>query len=299
MCDQSHQDDITGPLKEAARQVNATLEGLLKSVSMASELRHVLTYALQSPGKRIRSVLVLWCSELVGGRIPADALRAAAAIEMVHTYSLVHDDLPAMDNDDLRRGRPTCHRAFDEATAILAGDALLTLAFEVLAEGIKDPSLSARLVLELARAAGPDGMVAGQLADLRAEKSGPDLQVLQYIHTHKTAKMFRCATTLGGLCGGADPAQQQALADYGLALGLVFQITDDILDVSASSGQLGKTSGKDQKAGKLTYPAVVGLERSKRIAQDLTDQAVAALAPFGSRARRLSRLAVALVDRDR
>jgi geranylgeranyl diphosphate synthase type II len=299
MCARPHTDDVTSPLKEAAQQVNATLEDLLKSVPIAADLRPALIYTLQSPGKRIRSVLVLWCCELVSGRVSADARRAAAAIEMVHTYSLVHDDLPAMDDDDLRRGRPTCHKAFDEATAILAGDALLTMAFEVLVDRMEDPTLPARLVRELAQAAGPDGMVAGQLADLRAENSGGDLQALRYIHTHKTAKMFRCATTMGALCGGADPPRQQALADYGLTLGLVFQITDDILDVSASNGHLGKTPGKDQKAGKLTYPAVVGLEQSKRIAQDLTDQAVAALAPFGPNAQRLRHLATALVDRDR
>jgi geranylgeranyl diphosphate synthase type II len=142
-------------------------------------------------------------------------------------------------------------------------------------------------------------MIAGQVADLRAENSGGDLQALRYIHTHKTAKMFRCATTMGAICGGADPRRQQALADYGLTLGLVFQIMDDILDVSASSGQLGKTAGKDQKAGKLTYPAVVGLEQSKRIAQDLTNQALAALAPFGPKAQQLRQVAMALVDRDR
>ena len=299
MCTQPHTDDATLPLKEAADQVNAALEDILKTVPIASDLMPALIYTLRSPGTRIRSVLVLWCCELVSGRVSADARRAAAAIEMVHTYSLVHDDLPAMDDDALRRGRPTCHKAFDEATAILAGDALLTMAFEVLVDRMEDPTLPARLVRELAQAAGPDGMVAGQLADLRAENSGGDLQALRYIHTHKTAKMFRCATTMGALCGGADPPRQQALADYGLTLGLVFQITDDILDVSASNGQLGKTPGKDQKAGKLTYPAVVGLEQSKRIAQDLTDQAVAALAPFGPNAQRLRHLATALVDRDR
>jgi geranylgeranyl diphosphate synthase type II len=299
MCAQPHRDDVTSPLKEAAEQVNTTLEDLLESVPIALDLKPALIYTLRSPGKRIRSVLVLWCCELVSGRVSADARRAAAAIEMVHTYSLVHDDLPAMDDDDLRRGRPTCHKAFDEATAILAGDALLTMAFEVLVDRMEDPTLSTRLVRELAQAAGPDGMIAGQVADLRAENSGGDLQALRYIHTHKTAKMFRCATTMGAICGGADPRRQQALADYGLTLGLGFQIMDDILDVSASSGQLGKTAGKDQKAGKLTYPAVVGLEQSKQIAQDLTNQALAALAPFGPKAQRLRQLATALVDRDR
>jgi geranylgeranyl diphosphate synthase type II len=236
---------------------------------------------------------------MVSGRVNPAALAAAAAIEMVHTYSLVHDDLPAMDNDDLRRGRPTCHKAFDEATAVLTGDALLTMAFEVLADRIDDPSLAIRLVRELSQAAGPNGIIGGQLADLRAENKGGDLKALQYIHIHKTAKMFRCATAMGALCGGADPGQEQTVADFGLSLGLVFQITDDILDVSGSSGQLGKTAGKDQKAGKLTYPALVGLDQSRQIAQDLTGKAVASLACFGPRADRLRRLACALLDRDR
>ena len=285
-------------MKETARQVDATIEHLLETLPIAPDLRPVLVYTLQSPGKRIRAVLVLWSCELVCGQVNEEARVAAAALEMVHTYSLVHDDLPAMDNDDLRRGRPTCHKAFGEATAILGGDALLTLAFEVLADRVRDPALAVHLIRELAQAAGPHGMIAGQLADLRAENSGGDLQAIQEIHAHKTARMFRCATTLGALCARADPQQRQALADYGQTLGLVFQITDDILDVSASSDQLGKTAGKDQKSGKLTYPAVVGLDRSRQIARDLTDQAVSSLISFGQRAGRLRSLATTLVGRD-
>jgi len=299
MCAKPHTDDFHSDLKEAGQQVNVALDRLLESVPISSDLRPVLVYTLQSPGKRIRSVLVLWCCELVCGQVTEEAQVAAAAIEMVHTYSLVHDDLPAMDNDDIRRGRPTCHKAFDEATAILAGDALLTMAFEVLADRMHDPTVSMRLVRELAQAAGPDGMIAGQMADLLAENSSPDPQALRYIHVHKTGRLFGCATAMGAICGGANPQQQQNLTDYGLTLGLVFQITDDILDVSASSTQLGKTAGKDQKAGKLTYPALVGLGQSQWIAQDLKDQAVAALAPFGPKAERLRRLATALLDRDR
>lgn len=299
MCAKPLMDDFNRSLKDAAQQVNAAIEGLLESVSIAHDLKAVLVYTLQSPGKRIRSVLALWSCELVCGRINTSALTAAAALEMVHTYSLVHDDLPAMDNDDFRRGRPTCHKAFDEATAILAGDALLTMAFEVLADRIDDPAVSVRLVRELAQAAGPDGMIAGQVADLRAEKTAGDLQGLRYIHTQKTAKVFRGAAAMGAICAGADPDQLKSLGDFGLTLGLVFQITDDILDVSGFSSQLGKTAGKDRIAGKLTYPALVGLEESRRIAQDLTGQALAALAPFGSRSERLCQLATALLDRDR
>jgi len=299
MCPKPHAADVMSLIKEAAQQVDAALEHLLDTVPIAQELRPVLVYTLQSPGKRIRAVLVLWTCELVCGRVRDEARTAAAALEMVHTYSLVHDDLPAMDNDDLRRGRPTCHKAFNEATAILGGDALLTLAFEVLADRIPDPGLAVNLIRELAQAAGPHGMIAGQMADLQAESAGGDLQALRRIHAHKTARMFRCAAPLGSLCGGADAGQQQALADYGQTLGLVFQITDDILDVSGSSQQLGKTAGKDQKAGKLTYPSVVGMDRSRQIARDLTDQAVSALAQFGPAGARLRSLAATLVGRDR
>jgi geranylgeranyl diphosphate synthase, type II len=291
--------DVMSQLKDTARQVDASLDDLVKTVAIAPDLKPPIVYTLTSPGKRIRAALVLWCCEVIAGRTNAEAAAAAAAIEMVHTYSLVHDDLPAMDNDDLRRGRPTCHKAFDEATAVLTGDALLTMAFEVLVDRVSDSALSVRLVRELAQAAGPNGIIGGQLADLRAEDRGGDLQVLQYIHTHKTAKMFRCATLMGALCGRATAAQERALADFGLGLGLVFQIMDDILDVSSSSGQLGKTAGKDEKAGKLTYPSMVGLEESRRIAQELTDQATASLTAFGPKADLLRRLAGALVSRDR
>jgi geranylgeranyl diphosphate synthase type II len=218
---------------------------------------------------------------------------------MVHTYSLVHDDLPAMDDDDLRRGRPTCHKAFDEATAILTGDGLLTLAFEILADRIDDPVLAVKLIGELARAAGPAGMIAGQVADLRAENTVGTIAILEYIHTNKTAKMFRCAARMGALCGGARPEPLDALGQYGLKIGLGFQIADDILDVSASSEQLGKTAGKDVKAAKCTYPAVVGIEKAKELERSLAHEAVTLLEPFGANAEVLRQLAVALLDRNK
>ena len=271
-----------------------------------SDLKEVLKYALEAPGKCIRSALVLWCCELISGRINHNAEIAAAAIEMVHTYSLVHDDLPAMDDDDVRRGRPTCHKAFDEATAILAGDALLTLAFEVLAKEIDKPAVAVRLISQLAQDAGPAGMIAGQMADLKAQNPDkPSTQeLLEYIHTNKTAKMFRCAAAMGAICGGAAPAsnkqgQFDCLCEYGLKIGLGFQIADDILDVCASSEHLGKTAGKDEKAGKMTYPAVLGLEGSRQLAKKLADEAVAALQPFGQKADTLRQLAIALLERTR
>ena len=290
--------NISTLLQDRVPTVNTAIEGLLaEQDAVPAGLREALAYTLSSPGKRVRSVLVLWCCELVAGRETPDALVAAAAVELVHTYSLVHDDLPAMDDDDLRRGRPTCHKAFDEATAILTGDALLTLAFEWLATKVTDPALAARLVAELAQAAGPAGMIAGQVADLDAENTAGTVEALEYIHINKTAKMFRCATVMGGLCGGATAEQVEALARYGLKIGLGFQIADDILDVSASSEQLGKTAGKDVKAAKCTYPAVIGIEKSRQLERELAEEATAALLPFGDRAETLRQLALALLDR--
>ena len=295
-----------GDLERKVRLVNKTLERILSRRDLISkELRGPVCYALTGPGKRIRSAIVLWCCEMMSGRVNRDAEIAAAAIEMVHTYSLIHDDLPAMDDDDYRRGRLTCHKKFDEATAILAGDALLTLAFEVLAKEIKSPAMAARLIGELAEAAGPAGMVAGQMADLDFENKNVDEKMLRYIHTNKTAKMFRCAAVMGGICGstslttsgGANEKQLKRLREYGLKIGLGFQIADDILDVCGTSKQLGKTSGKDARQGKQTYPAVVGLEKSRELAWKLADEAVAALGPFGEKADALRRLAESLLNR--
>jgi geranylgeranyl pyrophosphate synthase len=202
-----------------------------------------------------------------------------------------------MDDDDLRRGVPTCHKAFDEATAILAGDALLTLAFEILAKEIGEPTVAVKLISRLAQDAGADGMVGGQIADLTAESGKGTEELLEYIHTNKTAKMFRCAAAMGAICGGADEEQLQRLCEYGLKIGLGFQIADDILDVSASSEQLGKTAGKDVKAAKCTYPAVVGFEKAKGLEKKLADEAVAVLEPFGKKAYTLRQLALALLRR--
>lgn len=287
-------------LQKKAQLVNDTLARILaKHTEINGDLKEAMKYTLFAPGKRIRSALVLWCCELIGGRTNQNAEIAAAAIEMVHTYSLVHDDLPAIDDDDLRRGSPTCHKAFDEATAILAGDALLTLAFEILATDIDDAAIAIRLVHELADAAGPAGMIAGQMADLKAplNKAQATEHQLRAIHVNKTGKMFRAAAVMGTVCGGANKSELESLSEYGLKIGLGFQIADDILDVCASSEQLGKTAGKDARADKCTYPAVVGIEKSKQLAKKLADEAVALLAPFDTKADTLRRLAIALLER--
>jgi len=290
--------DLTSQLKTKCQRVNDTLNQLLTEKYLADgNIKEAVKYTLQAPGKRIRAAIVLLACELVKGNINHAADVAAAAVEMVHTYSLVHDDLPAMDNDDLRRGKPTCHKAFDEATAILAGDALLTLAFEILSKEIDDHTLAIKIIQKLAHAAGPCGMIAGQMADLQAEKNKPKEKILEYIHLNKTARMFECAALCGALAADANQNQVDRLGEYGLKLGLGFQIADDILDVCSSSEQLGKTAGKDQKAGKMTYPALMGIEKSKQFERKLIDEAIEALDAFGVKAEPLRKLALTLLER--
>jgi len=290
--------DLTSQLKTKCQRVNDTLNQLLTEKYLADgNIKEAVKYTLQAPGKRIRAAIVLLACELVKGNINHAADVAAAAVEMVHTYSLVHDDLPAMDNDDLRRGKPTCHKAFDEATAILAGDALLTLAFEIISKEIDDHALAVKIIQKLAHAAGPCGMIAGQMADLQAEKNKPKEKILEYIHLNKTARMFECAALCGALAADANQNQVDRLGEYGLKLGLGFQIADDILDVCSSSEQLGKTAGKDQKAGKMTYPALMGIEKSKQFERKLIDEAIEALDAFGVKAEPLRKLALTLLER--
>jgi geranylgeranyl diphosphate synthase type II len=291
--------DFGTRLRRKAQSVNYTLQHILEGRQIDGDLKESLKYTLGAPGKRVRSVLVLWCCELVGGQVNANAEIASAAIEMVHTYSLIHDDLPAMDDDDMRRGQPTCHKAFDEGTAILTGDALLTLAFEILADGIDQPAMAVRLISQLAQDAGAAGMIAGQMADLRAERITGTKEMLEYIHINKTAKMFRCAAAMGAICGGATQKQFRRLCEYGLHVGLAFQIADDILDETSSSEQLGKTAGKDLEAAKCTYPAVVGLDKAREVQQKLTSEAIAMLKPFGQKADTLRQFATVLLERTR
>jgi geranylgeranyl diphosphate synthase type II len=292
--------DFDTRLETTAKRVDEILHEVIDWQSgLNPDLREAMEYTLFAPGKRIRGVLVLWSCELVSGHLSRSAEIAAAAVEMVHTYSLVHDDLPAMDDDDMRRGRASCHKAFDEATAILTGDALLTLAFEILAKEIDDPETARKLIVQLGESAGAAGMIAGQMADVAAEKVEGTIEALQYIHTNKTAKMFRCAVLCGGIAGRAETSELRRLGEYGLNLGLAFQVADDILDVCSSSEHLGKTAGKDAKAAKCTYPAVVGMEESRQVERQFAERAVAALESFGPEADTLRQLPIALLERGR
>lgn len=264
-------------------------------------LREAMSYSLLAGGKRLRPVLVLMACEACGGDSEA-ALPAACAIEMIHTYSLIHDDLPAMDDDDYRRGRLTNHKVFGEAMAILAGDALLTLAFEVVARDVRPSSVAATCCADLAFAAGACGMVGGQVADLEAESQSDrgtqSLAHLQSIHRRKTGRLIRSALTMGGRIAQADVATLGTLDHYGTCIGLAFQIADDVLDVTGTQDKLGKGVGKDAGLGKLTYPGLIGLEPSRQMARDLIDEACLAIAPWGERGRRLEALAHFVLERD-
>lgn len=247
----------------------------------------------------MRPALVLAAAQACGGR-EADAMPLACAVECIHTYSLIHDDLPAMDNDDYRRGKLTNHKVFGEGIAVLAGDALLTQAFEIAASA-KGWSryLHRDLILEIAKASGSLQLIAGQVADLEGEGKKTSVAQLKYIHERKTSALLCCSVRLGGMSANCSAAQLKALTDFGYHVGLAFQVIDDILDVTQTSEKLGKTAGKDTKAQKATYPSIVGLEKSRQIAAQLTDKAFAALTPFKGRAVALEALADFLLKRDR
>jgi geranylgeranyl diphosphate synthase, type II len=290
--------DFKLSLSQKADSVNRDIEDYLAAQQdIEPQIKKAISYALKAPGKRIRAAMVLWCCELCEGGINKDAINAAIAVEMIHTYSLVHDDLPAMDDDDLRRGQPSCHKAFSESTAILTGDALLTMAFELLASEISEDSIATRLIKILSQAAGPAGMIAGQMADIAGQGQQGCLEDLRYIHKNKTAKMFAAAAAAGAICGKAAESQIESLYNYGLKIGLGFQVADDILDISSTSEKLGKTAGKDSQQGKTTYPSVIGMERSKKIASEIAEQAIAGLNDFDSSADTLRQLALELVKR--
>jgi geranylgeranyl diphosphate synthase type II len=256
-----------------------------------------MRYSVFAGGKRIRPILCLEAARIFDADV-TPALHAACALEFIHTYSLIHDDLPALDNDDLRRGKPTSHKQFGEATAILAGDALLTLAFEVLSATPARPDRSLAILREVASSAGTvNGMVGGQVADLEAEGKDVEPATLEYIHRSKTAALIRAAVVSGAICGGAGDADVTRLRQFGDYIGWAFQVIDDILDVEESSAGLGKTAGKDQAQHKATYPSVYGLDKSREISADLARQAIEELSAFAARAARLRELAEYLLRR--
>src|SRR5664280_395927 len=285
-------------LAQQQRLVDAELHRLVPPESTPPETIHrAMRYSLFAGGKRIRPILSIEAAHAVSAS--ADGVAAAAcSLELIHTYSLIHDDLPALDNDDYRRGKLTNHKVFGDAMAILAGDALLTLAFQVLAQLDAPDDAKTRLIAELAVASGTvGGMIGGQVADLEGEGKPPDAQLLETIHRAKTGALLRASLRLGAIHAGAAEDQYAALSRYGERIGLAFQIVDDVLDVEESSAALGKTAGKDAAQHKITFPAVYGLEASRRMAEEECERAHQALEPFGDRAARLHELADLIVRR--
>ncbi len=293
------QESLARALKTTAAEVEGVLDDLLpRPGGLHGRAQEAMRYAVFAGGKRLRPFLVLESAGLFG--VPRErALRVAAAIEALHTYSLVHDDLPAMDDDDLRRGKPTVHRQFDEATAILAGDGLLTFAFELIADSATHPSgeIRAELVASLARAAGSDGMIGGQMIDIEAPDNDLDSDQIIELQQKKTGALFEFSCAAGAILGGAGPAQRAALAAYARDFGLAFQICDDLIDVLGSADMAGKQVGKDQAQGKATLVSLWGVERAQAEAERLAERASGVLAPHGPAADLLQALPFYLLDR--
>ena len=292
--------DVHDLLSSGARKVDAALERLLPPASQQpASIHKAMRHSVFAGGKRVRPVLCMEAARMIaGGCYPEGVTELAAAIEMLHTYSLIHDDLPALDNDDLRRGNPTCHVVFGEAIAILAGDALQTQAYEVLSGLPCDPCKLAPIIHQVARATGTiDGMIGGQVMDIESESLPPTVELVHAIHRAKTGALIRVSIVSGGLLAGAGSEDLGRLHAFGQDAGLAFQIMDDVLDVTQESAHLGKTAGKDVASVKATWPAVHGLAQSKLDAQRLIDSAFAQLAPYGSSAEPLKALARFLVDR--
>ena len=295
-------------LEQGQAAADAALERLLPpSTQHPTSIHQAMRHSVFAGGKRLRPILCMEAGRMItaasaaglpSGPLPSGIEELGAALEMLHTYSLIHDDLPALDNDDLRRGRPTCHKAFGEATAILAGDALQTQAYEVLAQIACPAEARVAIIREIAHATGTiDGMIGGQVVDLEAEHKKPDLATLEYIHRSKTAALITASVVSGGTYAGATAADIARLRTYGQSIGLAFQIVDDVLDLTQTSEQLGKTAGKDTAAEKATYPALFGIEESTRKADALIDQACAELNQYGAAASTLKDLARFLVER--
>jgi geranylgeranyl diphosphate synthase type II len=278
---------------------DAALERLLPAAGrQPTSIHSAMRHSVFAGGKRLRPILCMEAGRMVAGSLPDGIEDLGAALEMLHTYSLIHDDLPALDNDDLRRGRPTCHKEFGEAIAILAGDALQTQAYEVLARLRCPPAARVRIIEEIARGTGTiGGMIGGQVVDLEAEHKKPSLEILEYIHRSKTAALITASVVSGGIYAGADENAVGKLREFGQSIGLAFQIVDDVLDVTQTSEQLGKTAGKDTAAEKATYPALFGVEESLKKADALVATALSSLEGFGQRAETLKSLSHFLVER--
>ena len=290
-------DDARSILKRHGSATEAFMrKALQRQADAPRKLIEAMEYSLMAGGKRLRPTLVLESAIACGGDVNASTLAAAAAIELIHTFSLVHDDLPAMDNDDLRRGRPTNHKVYGEAMAILAGDGMISLAFELIATDA-EPAVAAKLIAELAHATGPQGMIGGQVLDMEGEQKSLKLEQLQQLHRMKTGALLVSACRLGALSTNASTSQVSALAEFGRHLGLAFQIVDDLLDVTASAEQMGKATGKDAAKGKNTYPALLGVDETRRQAKTQLDEAMQSLKPLGSAAEGLRGLAAFVVER--
>jgi len=294
--------ELKNYIKQKSRAVNDTLAQMMQNYQPDETISKAMKYSLMAGGKRIRPVLCLAASEAVGGGLK-DAMRAACALEMVHTYSLIHDDLPAMDNDELRRGKPTCHVAFGEATAILAGDALLTMAFEILAsvpfENGDQAGKWLQVMQIIASAAGSRGMIQGQMLDIAAEGRLLDVTDLESMHRLKTGALIEASLQCGALLAEADMTQQKSLNRYARNIGLAFQVADDILNVEGNPALMGKAVGTDQLNEKNTYPSLLGLDASKQFARDLIRQALQALEAFDNKAEPLRALATYIIERNR
>ena len=294
--------DLKSYLKEQCARVDAALDKFLpKETELPHSLHKAMRYSVFAGGKRVRPILMLAACQAVGGETER-AIPAACAMEMIHTYSLIHDDLPAMDNDDFRRGNPTNHKVFGDAVAILAGDALLTQAFILLSSPFFASNVPHDRILavihEIASAAGSRGMVGGQVVDMESEgRKDLDLPTVQYIHTHKTGALIKASVKIGALLGGADDRQLSSITRFGEVIGLAFQIADDILDIEGSTEDLGKDAGSDQARGKATYPSVIGIEESRRRASELLDMSIESLDSFGEKADPLREIAKFIISR--
>ena len=291
--------DVKTIIQEGAELTDRALEALIPGVdTVPASIHGAMRHSTFAGGKRLRPVLAMQAAVTIAGAIPHGIEQLGAAIEMLHTYSLIHDDLPALDNDDLRRGKPTCHKAFGEAIAILAGDALQTRAFEVLASLQAQPAAVVQIIGLIANAVGTvEGMIGGQVLDIESEHRKPTPELVDAIHRAKTGALIRVSVVTGGIYSGATTDDVARMDTFGRKAGLAFQIADDVLDMTQDSSHLGKTAGKDLATEKVTWPAVFGIEQSRRDAASLIDEAFAALAPYGSRADGLKSVARYLVER--